>query len=94
MQVASSLQVNKGGRVKGVRWLGDTARLVTFSSHPVHPPGSSGAASGAGAGGLGGEGVMYRNVLAITDATTRRTTTFRWMMAEGVQGLGLQGLGF
>jgi hypothetical protein len=81
IEVAASLQIHRDRKIKGVRWLGNTPRLVTFSSEPVAAPGSGsmGAVAAAAASAGGGQaGSLHRNIMAITDITTRRTTTFRW----------------
>ncbi len=73
----------EGGLVRGLRWLGQTPRLLTFTSDRASSAasGSGGGSGGGGGGGGGGAGAGpgggWRNQVAITDLRTRRTSAFR-----------------
>ncbi|KAF5836106.1 hypothetical protein DUNSADRAFT_6477 [Dunaliella salina] len=92
-EVAVSLNVHRHAVVRGVRWLGSTPRLVSFTVERVQV---SAQQAGAALAAQEAEGAhppgltAWRNVLAITDVRSRRSTHFREVPPEPHPLLGLR----
>ena len=85
LELSLSLSVHRGTTVRGVRWLGPTPRVVTFSTERVTKPAQNSVTSAAaslatalsGGVGGGGGGGTFRNVVAVTDVRSRKTVVIR-----------------